>query len=651
MTASFALWVVAATVAGAAGQDTNLQVRITSPLGRTGSMNTIRVVAQVRPFVDPEAAPPVVRFYVDGKSIGEDVDGPPFAVEWVDENPFEAREITVDVVDEVGRHAEDRITLKPFEIVEASEVVSVLLEATVEDGQGKPILSLTDNDFTLLEDGVPQGLDMVRQEVMPATYLILLDSSQSMSRRIDFVKGAARRLTAQLRKDDRVIVAPFSKQLGAITGPTGDRDTIIEAIGYVTATGGTAIVDSIVEAATLMRDLPGRHAIVLLTDGYDEHSTHTAEEALAALKQSHTTAYIVGIGGVAGVSIKGERFLRGLARQSAGRIFFPSRDIEIPAVHEQIAADVRQRYQISYTPTNQRRDGQWRDVALSTINPEWKIRTRSGYFAPEPAPVRPSLEFTVLGTENQYVEVSKEDLVILEDGVPQELDTFQEAVAPVSILLTLDQSGSMVRAAAMVKDAARQFVTQLPSSDSLGVALFSDATTIVQDLTRNREDAAEAIDQYVPRGGTALYDALGASFERLRSVEGRRIVVILTDGRDENNAGNGPGSRRVFEDVVNEARTVEATVFAIGLGPNVDRSKLEMLAATTGGLALFPTTVDQLQEEYGRIVENLRRRYVISYASTNTTRDGQWRAVEIHSQIPSTAVTSRGGYFAPEEGK
>src|SRR5262245_11950955 len=107
MTASLALWVIAATVAAGAGQDANLQVRITSPLGRTGSMNTIRVVAQVRPFVDPEAAPPVVRFFVDGKSIGEDVDGPPFAVEWVDENPFEAREIAVDVVDEEGRRAED----------------------------------------------------------------------------------------------------------------------------------------------------------------------------------------------------------------------------------------------------------------------------------------------------------------------------------------------------------------------------------------------------------------------------------------------------------------------------------------------------------------------------------------------------------------
>ncbi len=391
--------------------------------------------------------------------------------------------------------------------------------------------------------------------------------------------------------------------------------------------------------------------MVLLTDGYDEHSERDGREALDALRQSQTTAYVVGIGGVAGVSIRGERFLRDLARQTAGRAFFPSRDSELPSVHDHIAEDVRQRYLLTYTPTNQRRDGTWRTIALSAGDESYVVRTRPGYFAPAPPAVRPMLEFTVTDTENRYLDVTRDDLQIEEDGIAQQLESFQEAVAPVSIILTMDQSGSMRRAADSVKEAAHRFVASLRPADSLGVSLFADSSALTQDLTKNRDDASDAIEQYVSKGGTALYDALGLGLERLRHVEGRRALVVLTDGRDENDAGTAPGSVRPFNDILRLAREVDVTVFAIGLGPNVDHASLETLAATTGGLALFPNAVDTLDSEYERIVENLRRRYVVSYTSTNTVRNGGWRNVTIQSQMPHTVVRSRGGYYAPDDGK
>src|SRR4029453_2097816 len=113
--------------------------------------------------------------------------------------------------------------------------------------------------FSITENGEPQTLDMLRAEVLPATYLLLIDSSQSMARRMDFVKIAARRLSADLRPDDRVLVVPFSRTLGAVTGPTADRDTIVEAIGAIKATGGTAIVASLTDATNLLKELPGRN--------------------------------------------------------------------------------------------------------------------------------------------------------------------------------------------------------------------------------------------------------------------------------------------------------------------------------------------------------------------------------------------------------
>ena len=127
------------------------------------------------------------------------------------------------------------------------------------------------------------------------------------------------------------------------------------------------------------------------------------------------------------------------------------------------------------------------------------------------------------------------------------------------------------------------------------------------------------------------------------------VVVLVSDGRDENNAGTGPGSQRTVDDVFAGLKESEATVFAIGLGPRVDREFLERVATESGGEAYFPLDVSELEAHYRRVVENLRRRYVISYTSTNTTRDGAWRTVQIESRSPDSVVRSKGGYFAPDK--
>ena len=319
-------------------------------------------------------------------------------------------------------------------------------------------------------------------------------------------------------------------------------------------------------------------------------------------------------------------------------------------MHELVADDVQQRYLITYSPTNQTADGAWRRIALSTSDPSHRIRTRAGYFAPTPPPVRPSLEFTATDENRQFVDLTLDDLVVFEDGVPQKVDTFQEAVAPVSIVLALDASGSMVRAADAVKAAAASFVEALRPEDSLSVLLFSDTSVFAHDLTTKRQQSIAAIDAYVARGGTALYDGLTDALMRLKRTEGRKVVVLLSDGRDEDNPGTGPGSARTQNDVFAALEETDAVIYPIGLGPRVDRALLERLAAESGGLAYFPEDVSSLRDDYARVIESLRRRYVVSYTSTNTKRDGGWRAVQINtSSQPDTTVRSRGGYFAPEQ--
>jgi Ca-activated chloride channel family protein len=112
--------------------------------------------------------------------------------------------------------------------------------------------------------------------------------------------------------------------------------------------------------------------------------------------------------------------------------------------------------------------------------------------------------------------------------------------------------------------------------------------------------------------------------------------------------GTAAGSKRTLDEVIKLAKDVEANIFAIGLGPNVDRAVLEQLADISAGRAYFPADASELPADYRNILQNLRRRYVIGYASSNRERDGAWRRVEIVVRSTGLQAKSRGGYFAPE---
>lgn len=636
--------IVAAT---ADASSTEIAVRITSPLGRTGTADSVRIVAQIQCPHTTDLGP--VRFYIDGKLFQTDVDGPPYAAEWVDENPFERREIAVAVSDAMGHEVRDSVVLEPFDLVEESEVTSVLVEAAVQDKTGRFLKNLPPSAFTLTEDSVPQALDLARQEAVGATYALLVDGSASMSRRLDFVQRTAGLLYNYMTPLDRTIVAPFAKTLLSMTGPTDDRQTVADAIRMIRSSGGTAILDSLLQLAHRFPQSEGRRVVILITDGYDENSVSTLDEVVAAVKEMRLTVYAVGIGGVAGVSLKGERVLRRLAAETGGRVFLPSTESQLELVHTALVEEVHNRYLLTYTPTNQNHDGKWRHISVQVPDPSYHVAARPGYFAPKPAPVRPTLEFTVTDPAGVYLSVSPDDLEVVEDDVVQRVDTFHEASQPVSIILALDASGSMRRREADVVASARAFAAALRPEDKLGVMLFADEVTLVQDLTTDRAASNQAIDSYKTGGGTALYDAVSTALSRLEHTEGRRVVVAMTDGRDENNPGTAPGSTHTLADLTRQLKENGTTVFTIGLGTKVDSVPLNELASLSGGRALLPQDVFELGNEFQRVVEDLRRRYVVGYTSTNGERNGHWRNVNIRlKSSPDVTVRSAGGYSAPE---
>ena len=619
-------------------------IRLTSPLGRTGISGTIRVVAQVVTPVADGIIP--VRFYVDGTLLGEDTDGAPYYVEWNDENPYEPREIRAEIDDGAGGVIADRVSLPPLELTEETQVASVLVEAAVYDRNGKNVASLTPADFTLFEDGVQQALDLAQLQQLPTSFTLLVDASQSMSRRIDLVRATARRLTSRLRSGDTVTVAPFRREIEALTGPTTDEPTIAGAISGIRAVGGTAILDALAALPERFAKAEGRQVIVLVTDGYDEHSTTSIDRALDGVKRLQTTVYVIGIGGVAGMSLKGETLLRRIAKDTGGRAFFPAREDQLPDIYAAIAADVHSRYLLSYTPEAQEPDGRYRRIRVAVSDPLLTVKARDGYLAPKPPPVRPTLEFTAR-IEGGDAALGAADVEVIEDDVPQNIEAFQEANAPISIALALDASGSIRPVLDSIKEAARTFVAALRPADPLALVQFSDNVTFAHMLSKSRQPSLEAINGHRASGGTALWDAIYDSVAVLDREQGRTAVVVVTDGRDENGPGNGPGSRRTLDEVIDKIADSAATVYAIGLGANVDRAALQRVADASGGAAYFPADVAALPDEYRRVVDDLRRRYVVTYTSTNAARDGNWRAVRIVARRPGFVIRSRGGYTAP----
>ena len=168
------------------------------------------------------------------------------------------------------------------------------------------VRGLTAPEFILEEDGVRQTPDMVAQETIPTTFALLVDGSQSMWRNMDFVRAAAGQAHGVPAARRTRCWWPRSR---AGCGPSPARPTTCRRLTKrsraINAQGGTAMRDAMMEIAGRFSGVEGRRVIVLITDAYDEHSQSSLAEAVAALKEAGVTVYTVGIGGVAGISLKG----------------------------------------------------------------------------------------------------------------------------------------------------------------------------------------------------------------------------------------------------------------------------------------------------------------------------------------------------------
>ena len=244
-------------------------------------------------------------------------------------------------------------------------------------------------------------------------------------------------------------------------------------------------------------------------------------------------------------------------------------------------------------------------------------------------------------------DLKAEDLVLEEDGVPQEIIDFYVEKRPVTLALILDSSGSMQTALGTVHAAASRFVNSLEEEDKALVIDFDEKVDLLQDITADKDDLTEAITSTQALGGTALYDALYASYRKLRGIDGRKAIILLTDGDDTS-------SKFSFKRILDEAKLSDLIIYPIGLGTSVLdidlRRVLKLLAEETGGRPYFPNKVEELQGVYEEIALELKSQYYLTYEPTSTVWDGRWRKIKMTAPGKGVEIRTRRGYYAVRKG-
>jgi VWFA-related protein len=248
------------------------------------------------------------------------------------------------------------------------------------------------------------------------------------------------------------------------------------------------------------------------------------------------------------------------------------------------------------------------------------------------------------GRGKQFVlDLEKDNLVLEEDGVPQEIIDFYVEKRPVTLALILDSSGSMQAALGTVHAAASRFVSSLGEEDRALVIDFDEKVYLLQDITADKRDLTEAITSTQALGGTALYDALYASYRKLRGIDGRKAIILLTDGDDT-------ASKFSFKRILDEAKISDLIIYPIGLGTSVLdidlRRVLKTLAEETGGRAYFPGKVEDLQGVYEEISLELKSQYYVTYEPRSTVWDGRWRKIKLTAPGRGVEIRTRRGYYA-----
>ncbi len=258
-----------------------------------------------------------------------------------------------------------------------------------------------------------------------------------------------------------------------------------------------------------------------------------------------------------------------------------------------------------------------------------------------------SLFATVTEAGRLVPGLAREDFEVLDDGKPQPLTVFGNEALPVTVVVMLDTSGSMTGNIEILKEGAEQFLLRLLPGDRARVGDFNDKIQMLSPMSGDRDELIASLPNIDFGYPTRLYDAIAQALDELREVEGRKVVLVFTDGADTS-------SRMKFGTVLDRAQVQEVMVYAIGLqgqepvrGRIVrtmpDRS-LKRLAEATGGGYFELSRTDQLTSTFTRVALELHSQYLLGFSVE--ARDGKKHKLEVRVKRPGMTARARTTYIA-----
>jgi Ca-activated chloride channel family protein len=304
---------------------------------------------------------------------------------------------------------------------------------------------------------------------------------------------------------------------------------------------------------------------------------------------------------------------------------------------------------------------------------------------------------TVLGPDGRLVtDLGRDQFEVFDNGRPQPITLFEAGVQPISIIVMLDMSGSMLGNISVLRSAAVQMFTRLEPADRARVGNFGDRIVISPTFTNDVDELIRTLWlELEPGGPTPLWGAVNAAMAGLSRVEGRRVVLVLSDGKNTGlRSVNGRASGPSLEDVIRRAQTEDYMVYAIGMrsrgaaarggsGPGSRRVPrggglgrpggsggagrggpglggpfggfgwadepdpgLRELAAESGGGYFELTDTETLGPAFARVADELHRQYLIGFAAPEA--DGRLHTLEVRVKDPSMRPRARRSYQAPQ---
>jgi len=266
------------------------------------------------------------------------------------------------------------------------------------------------------------------------------------------------------------------------------------------------------------------------------------------------------------------------------------------------------------------------------------------------------LNVTVLDRKGSFVPgLTKESFQVFENGQRQDIQLFNTEDVPLTIGLVVDSSGSMRDRRSEVNSAALAFVEASKPEDEMFVVNFNEKVQLGlppdQLFSNNVAMLREALLRLVVRGQTSLYDALWMALEHLKKGQhDKKALVILSDGGDNASTHN-------FRETLTAAQRSQATIYSVGIyepgSEDRDPKSLKELSRATGGEAVFPQSIDEVEAICKHFARTIRTQYTLGYSPSNTAKDGSYRALRVVASAPSSnrlTVRTKEGYYALKAG-